>query len=259
MKLKQFLAALGMVSLFMSLYGCGSNVYNGLDTKRTDAASLDSALNNGDWAYVLGALSYLDNNQTSEPDNQVRYAKAELATGNFDAPTILANAVTSLDTSKTDAQNFAALKSLLPNVDAAKLNDATTRLNNAAPTDSGTQLTTGIANALNAVTTIYSKFDTNNDGSLTTADTALSVASTASSTWSGIKTAVTTNANNAATYTTAAFSNSSGDSTATKVNEGASDTKTQINKVNSAASDTAILDALLCLDGGTTSTGAACP
>ncbi len=259
MKKESFRSLLALMVFLTGMSGCGTNVYKGLDSK--SSADLKLCLDYGDYACVLNGISESD----TDPYRKSLRTQAELQSAGFNVGTIIQNAVNlNFSNQASAATNFSNVQALTKGIDPATLSDATKNLNDLNPTDSNLQVTAAVSNALNATSTIYSNFDTNKDGVLDAKDTALQNAATVATTWNTIKGTTATYNSGVLGNTQASidFINKAYASGATQasanLSKAATDAQTQLNKV-SGASNTAILDGILCLDGGTKSDGTACP
>lgn len=262
--LKNTFLLVAFVFLAATLYGCGSNVYQGLDSK--SSADLKLCLDYGDYDCVLSNL----NGETikSEPALNVMYAEAELQKASFNLFTIMSNSL-NYDFKNPQISTMTNLYELAAQpvkIDVSLLSDAAKRLNDANPTASDTQIATGVANLLNAVTSIYSTYDSDGNGKLEPADTALQNATTAASTWNNTLKGSASSYNSGVlgniqaavdfiklSYTGSKTGNCPSDSkTCSKLTDAGNGVKDQFTNTTKPT-DADTLNAILCMDKGKTS------
>lgn len=254
---KSFLLAV-FVFLTAGLYGCGTNVYKGLDSK--SSADLKLCLDYGDYDCVINNTSDSDTGYLKDLRDRAKAGKS-----GFSLADVASKAVNIDFSSQASASsNFSNLYSLTTGItDKALFAESVKGLNDSNPTDSNTQFTVAVANAMNVSVSVYSNYDTNKDGKLDTTDTALQNATTAASTWNNIDGSSTSynsgvlgNVQASIDFINKAYASGSTDAS-TDMLKAATDAQTQLNKV-SGATNTDILNGILCLDGGTKSDGSAC-
>lgn len=258
MKLNHLFAFLLLMVFTVWLAGCGSNVYKGLDSK--SSADLKLCLDYGDYDCVINNTSDSDTGYLKDLRDRAKAGKS-----GFSLADVAAKAVNIDFSSQASASsNFTNLYSLTTGItDQTLFGESVKGLNDSSPTDANLQFTVAVENAMNVSIVVYSNFDTNKDGKLDVNDTALQNATTSASTWNTVKGSSTSynsgvlgNVQASIDFINKAYASGATDASQDML-KAATDAQTQLNKI-SGATNTDILNGILCLDGGTKSDGSAC-